>query len=268
MPAIAEPKCDCCTEPLERLRYFPRQLLTADDMRVEQEYFREKARRHNRFLHGWGVVCGCTIEPVTDAKSWQVRVCPGYAVGPQGDEIWIDDCIDVDLLTGAHDQPCAVRWPCPPLESPPAAERDRRITAYIAVRYAECSSRPVRIHPAGCGCDETGCEYSRTRDSFEIKVLRELPQSHVDARKDDAEWCTTVHKTPPEMLSKLHLFPVPPCPPCVKEPWVVLGTVTFPSTGTPGSAGNTGANAMAIHYRDRRVLLAVQRLQTAVLCVP
>ena len=33
-----------CTESagLERLRYFPRQLLTADDMRVEQAYLREK----------------------------------------------------------------------------------------------------------------------------------------------------------------------------------------------------------------------------------
>src|SRR4051812_8765778 len=43
--------CSQCADPhehnevassLERLRYFPRQLLTADDMRVEQEYFREK----------------------------------------------------------------------------------------------------------------------------------------------------------------------------------------------------------------------------------
>src|SRR5213075_1626484 len=86
--------CTCCCGPLERLHYFPRQLLTADDMRTEQEYFREKLRRHNHYLHGWGVVCGCVVEPVTTAKHWRVRVCPGYVVGPQGDEICIDDCVE------------------------------------------------------------------------------------------------------------------------------------------------------------------------------
>jgi hypothetical protein len=177
MSATLDCQCASCREPLERVRFFPRQLLTADDLRAEQEYLREKQRRHNRYLHGWGVVCGCTIEPVPDSKDWTVRVCPGYAVGPQGDEIWIDDCIDVDLRTGARDQPCAVRWPCPPLGEPPP-RRDGSIVVHIAARYAECYSRPLRVHPSGCGCDETGCEYSRTRDSFEIKVFAQLPQSH------------------------------------------------------------------------------------------
>jgi hypothetical protein len=43
---------------LERVKYFSRQLLTADDMTADQDYFRNKMRRHNRYLHGWGVVCG------------------------------------------------------------------------------------------------------------------------------------------------------------------------------------------------------------------
>ncbi len=37
---------------LERVHYFPRQLITANDMTAEQDYFRQKQRRHNRFLHG------------------------------------------------------------------------------------------------------------------------------------------------------------------------------------------------------------------------
>ncbi|MFL6623130.1 MAG: hypothetical protein ACJ8NR_11110 [Sulfurifustis sp.] len=263
MSDLSNVKCSCCGEPIERVRYFPRQLLTADDMRIEQEYVREKLRRHNRYLHGWGVVCGCTVEPVPNAKGLQVRVCPGYAVGPQGDEIWISECIDVDLKTGPQDQPCSVRWPCPPVGEMPG-ERDRSINAYIAVRYAECYSRPVRVHPAGCGCDEVGCEYSRIRDSFEIKVLWELPQSHIDAQKDDEVWCATVHKLPPEGR-RLHTFPVPPCPECVTDPWVVLATVNI-----PGGAVSTHDAPVQLHisYVHRRVLLATQRLQTAMLCLP
>src|SRR5947209_10205738 len=51
---------------LERVHFFPRQLLTADDMDAEQHYFRQKLRRHTRFLHGWGVVCGCEVKPAYD----------------------------------------------------------------------------------------------------------------------------------------------------------------------------------------------------------
>src|SRR2546427_4104106 len=73
-----------CGEPsgLERLRYFPRQLLTADDMRAEQEYVREKRRRHNRLLHGWGVVCGLEVVLDPQAGPRAVSICPGYALGP------------------------------------------------------------------------------------------------------------------------------------------------------------------------------------------
>ena len=258
-------KCACCDGTLERVRYFPRQLLTADDMRAEQEYAREKFRRHNRYLHGWGVVCGCTVEPITDASSWQVRVCPGYAVGPQGDEIWIDQCIDVDLKTGPLEQPCSVRWPCPPVGEMPGGSRDQLITVYVAARYAECASRPVKVHPAGCGCDETGCEYSRTRDSFEIKVLWKLPKSHEAARADDTEWCNTVKQRAAEI--RRHLFPVPPCPECVEEPWVVLAAVTFPRDRQPGP-NNPPAQLLNISYVPRRVLLATQRLQVAMACLP
>jgi hypothetical protein len=46
---------------LERVNFFDRQLLTANDMIADRDYFLQKLRRHNRFLHGWGVVCGLTV---------------------------------------------------------------------------------------------------------------------------------------------------------------------------------------------------------------
>ena len=68
---------------LERVRYFSRQLIGAEDMTAEQRYFRERLRRHNRFAHGWGVVCGCDVKPAPlPKKPWRVRVCPGYVLGP------------------------------------------------------------------------------------------------------------------------------------------------------------------------------------------
>ena len=255
MSDMSDLPCACDTAPLERLRYFNRQLLNADDMRTEQEYFREKMRRHNRYLHGWGVVCGCTVEPVKDAKRWTVQVCPGYVVGPQGDDIQIDHCVTVDLQLGATPEPCTVRWPCPPLGDMPGTAAGGPRKAYIAVRYAECFSRPVKVLGAGCGCDETQCDYSRIRDSFEIKVLWSLPESHAAARKDDKAWLAALAAVPQNEEERQMGVPVPPCPECATDPWVVLATVLLPAEGSDAK--------LKVSYLDRRPLLATQRLQVA-----
>ena len=109
---------------LERPRYFPRQLMTPAEMILEQDYFREKLRRHNRMLHGWGVVCGAIVcrvacPPGTNGKGgymvaaqawpcpeesgpggwhpWNVSVSSGYILGPYGDEILINSQVIVDV---------------------------------------------------------------------------------------------------------------------------------------------------------------------------
>jgi len=266
--APPETAADCCTDccslcscTLERVRYFPRQLLTADDMRTEQEYFRQRLRRHNRYLHGWGIVCGATVEsaPVADAH-WQVRVCPGLVISPQGDEAAIDDCVLLDLKTGmVRPEPCTVAWPCPPVGAMPWA--NQRATVYVAVRYAECQTRAVRVPPAGCGCDELDCEYSRVRDSFELKVLWTLPDSYAKAKQADDAWCTTAAGAAAN-ARQTHTWPTPPCPPCAHDPWVVLATVLLPASD------KTDIVAGDISPKDRRALLSTQALQIALACVP
>jgi len=264
MSNMSDLQCASCTSPLERMRYFPRQLLTADDLHAEQAYFREKMRRHNRHLHGWGVACGCSVDPVRDAKGLLVRISPGYAVSPFGDEIQIPDAVDVDLQRGALDQPCTVLMPCPPTGAT-VPNPGARAIAYIAVRYAECHARPVRVLPAGCGCDETACEYSRVRETFEVKVLWALPESHRRAAQDDAKWCAMLRTMATEHPRESLLLPVPPCPECPDDPWVVLATVTLPANSDDAGDATRG---MRISYEDRRVLLSTQRLQTAMQCLP
>jgi len=80
---------NCHVDPvLTRPRYFPRKLLTADDLQVEQDYFLAKLRRHNRFLFGSGIVTGLDVS-IDDAKKGHIIITPGYAIGPTGDEILV-----------------------------------------------------------------------------------------------------------------------------------------------------------------------------------
>jgi hypothetical protein len=254
------PTCAACGTPLERVRYFPRQLITADDMRAEQHYLREKMKRHTRFLHGFGVVCGCNVvaDP-QDGKPCQVKICPGYASSPQGDEILIPDPVDFDLQTGVQNpDPCTVTWPCPPV--PAATGDDRQQVAYLAVRYAECATRPVRVHPAGCGCDQLDCEYSRLRDSFEVKLLWALPDSHGKAKAWELAWRETLTEQR-ALIGRLRL-PVPPCLECTDDPWVVLATIRIPLTQVnAGQFVKSPISASDITFLDRRVLLSTEALQ-------
>lgn len=257
----AAPCCTCCA-PLDRVRYFPRQLIHAEDMRAEQHYVRERLKRHNLYLHGWGVVCGCRVVPaLSNTQPWLVQVCPGYVVGPQGDEILVPAPVSFDLQLGTQNpDPCTVTWPCPP--QPVAGTDNQQQIGYLAIRYTECVTRPVRVHPAGCGCDQLDCEYSRIRDSFELKLLWALPASHTTAAAWDNTWRDTLIKDRQNIREEG--LPLPACFPCVDDPWVVLATITIPTSQSQQSGTKprpipiTAAN---IRTGDRRVLLSSNAIQ-------
>ena len=176
---------------IERIRYFAGQLLAVGDLAQEQLYLREKARRHNRMLHGWGIVGGLDVRPgPADAE---VTIAPGYALDPLGDEIVVADAVIVDLLREDEDGNAVA--PCPPPEGrKPRRVRKKRSPGrplYLAIGYAECSSGPV---PGG-----ESVEYGRTRESFAVRLLTKLPASY--RRRQDGD-------TP-------------------AEPWVILAEVAL-----------------------------------------
>jgi len=82
---------------LTRPYYFAGQLLDAATLQAEQDYQREKLRRHNRRLHGFGVVTGLGVhvEPSSDAGRVRIVVAPGYAIDGDGEEIAV--CVSVAL---------------------------------------------------------------------------------------------------------------------------------------------------------------------------
>ena len=209
----------------ERPRYYARQLITPDDLTLGLEYLLKLQRRHNRLIHGWGVVCGAQVAPVIPAngtgtaRPWKVVVRPGYILDPYGREILIDTEVCFDLrrrcVTGITGESCGERvdpW-CSDVFVKP--EENGRL--FVAVQYKQVQSRPVRVQPVGCGCDDSSCEFSRWRDAYEICTLDECPPSHrhdTRMRHDD-----DTHTAIPE------------CPECPSEPWVVLAEVQVDAEG-------------------------------------
>lgn len=225
---------------LERVAFFPGQMLTAVDLTAEQDHVREKLRRHNRFLHGWGVVCGLAVaaDP-TDEQPWRVRILPGYALDQAGDEIFVGEAVTMDLAkcsAGAATDPCE-----PKLLRPGTGGTGA--TILLAIRYAECKARPVRAMPAGCGCGDETCEYSRIRDSFSIECLSELPASHAPVTHPGL--CDLVEQK----------LPVP-CPPTPPDLFVVIGRIALP----PAPATKITDDRID-NMSDRRILFSAAILQ-------
>lgn len=99
------------SQPLKRPRFFNGKLLSAADFDLEQQYFREKFRRHNRSLHGFGVVSGLKVT----TSAGKIVITPGLAL----------DCLGNEVVVGA-------------LESIPyAAITVNGNTAYVNLRFAE-----------------------------------------------------------------------------------------------------------------------------------
>jgi hypothetical protein len=142
---------------LERPRCFSGRLLTAEDLALEQQYFREKLKRHNRSLHGFGIVSGLKV----NVNSGQIIVNPGLALDCEGNEIVIGEVqsIQLEAITAAIEA-----WR----------------TAYVNIRYAE---EPSNLVPVS-GVEEA----STVRESFEIDLLQE--NHNRGHRHAHAHWLT------------------------------------------------------------------------------
>jgi hypothetical protein len=216
---------------LQRPRFFPRQLVTPAELNLGLDYVLERLRRHNRLLHGCGVICGLKVCRVVGsdgtATPWQVALEPGAAIDCCGNDVTVDCERIVDLRVGVTTAACG---------DPPGEVRDPWCSdvwtgqdggrVWIAVCYAACRTRPVRTQPTGCGCDDTTCEYSRWVDGYEVRVLTEAPASCGDS--------------PPTWESFVDGFsgPLPDCLECPDDPCVALAVVDVAADGTVTTIDN------------------------------
>ena len=189
--------CGCTTLPAEfvRLRYYYGQRLGQVELSDEQAYHVGKHRLHNARAHGAGVLCGLRPERwvfpqgAPAATPTQVlRVTRGIAMDCCGRELVVpgDYCIDVAAWYRENRRRREVaEWTRPVDPGDPAAPPRPTPRLWVAVRYRECPSDPAASPRDPCGCDAGGCEYGRTRESFELRLL-------TDTEHDDCD-CTPAY---------------------------------------------------------------------------
>jgi hypothetical protein len=142
-------------EQLERPRFFTARLLTATDLEQEQAYFLGRARRHNRFLHGWGIVSGLGVA-IEDGTT--VVVAAGLALDCAGNELVLaaPERLSLAGLSGKHY--VTIRY----LEIL-AAQRPSRQGRAGAVRARARSGASAGLRQPGCGAQRHGLGQRRLR---------------------------------------------------------------------------------------------------------
>ena len=142
----------------ERSRFFTGQVLTADDLRREQDYHRDKARLHNRFLHGWGVVAGLRVSVDQGA----VVVAPGLALDCAGNELILptEERVSLSGLTGRQ---------------------------YVTIRYVELPTAKI-------SSSSGEVEVSRIKEAVVLRVLSTNPQVGHSAIPSGGPGCGQSHE--------------------------------------------------------------------------
>lgn len=123
---------------LKRPHFFTGKLLTSGDFELEQNYSIERFKRHNRNLHGFGIVSGLEV----GYSAGQILVKPGLALDCAGNEIVVPEPQVVEPPDS---------WDC--------------ASAYLNIRFVELKTAPLP--------DSDGEQFATTTESFELGFAKE-----------------------------------------------------------------------------------------------
>ena len=176
----------------ERPRYFTGQLITEKDFTDEQQYFRGKGQRHNRYLHGLGIAWGLavTINGKPGGNGAAVYVESGFAVDCEGNEIEIQERQVI-----------------------PVAPFPKKAALYVVVQYRELETRPVPV--PGNGGDSL--QPTRIVETFTLSLASRDPLAS--------------HQSPPGQMTCGRPHPIPVARLTkAKSGWVVDPEFVVPRT--------------------------------------
>lgn len=159
-------RCDATLpdNPQCTLNYHFGMLLGVDDFRAEQGFHLGRSRRHQRLLHGVGVVAGYAID--VDADTFDLRVSPGLAVDALGRDLVLDQaqCVNLAQWWLKHRGDEAF--------DDVANPDDATVDIDVTVCYSTCLSSPVPAIAEPCAGNAADTAYSRVCETVSMQLVR------------------------------------------------------------------------------------------------
>lgn len=147
-------------DPRKRTGYSIGMVVGADELSQDQRYLTNRDERHQRALHGWGVVSGLGVQFGDDNE---LQVLPGTAIDAVGRLICIDttQCADVLSWVNAQEE---------------VTLSGDALDVWVSLCWAECETDLLPIASGPCKSLEDSLAASRVADSYELQLsLTEPP---------------------------------------------------------------------------------------------
>lgn len=144
-------------------------LLGVDEFRTEQGFHTGHARRHQRLLHGAGVVAGYGVS--FDAQRFELRVAPGFAVDAWGRDLALDaaQCVSLPKWWLKHRSDDSF--------ADIATPEDALLDLELVLCYDTCLDRPVPAIADPCAGDTADVAYARICEAVTLQLRRTAPPS-------------------------------------------------------------------------------------------
>jgi hypothetical protein len=144
-------------------------LLGVEDFRAEQGFHLGGRRRHQRALHGWGVVWGYPVafDPVRE----EVRVSPGYALDAAGRDLELGEtqCVSLAAWWQKHRDDEAF--------GDITNKDDVLLELDVMLGYGTCLSRPVPALADPCADGHADIAYARICEVPQLALLRRTEEA-------------------------------------------------------------------------------------------
>lgn len=139
-------------------------LLGVEDFRAEQGFHLGGRRRHQRALHGWGVVWGYPVS--FDAARGEVRAGPGYALDAAGRDLELQEtqCVSLAAWWQKHRGDEAYEDIANP--------DDVLLDLDVMLHYGTCLSRPVPALADPCADGQADIAYARMCEAPRLTLVR------------------------------------------------------------------------------------------------
>lgn len=139
-------------------------LLGVDDFRAEQGFHLGQQRRHQRLLHGAGVVAGFAVE--FKPEDFELRVTPGHAIDALGRELQLAlaQCVSLPLWWLAHRGEEAF--------ADIATPDDATFDLDLLLCYGSCLGSAVPAIAEPCAGDAADVAYSRVCEIARLRLVR------------------------------------------------------------------------------------------------
>ncbi len=155
-------------DPWKRVRYSFGLVLGEAEFIQDQVYLTERDDRHNRALHGHGVVSGLGVELGTpEGGTPQIGVGAGLAVDGHGRWICVpvDQCVTIPGLATWFDEQTGVE-----------PNADGTVSVWVTLCHLDCPADLIPIPTGPCKTAEDSMTASRTAEAFALDLSLTRPE--------------------------------------------------------------------------------------------